>query len=170
MKQRTSIKHHGRARLGADVRQHQVANLAARGDEKVTLKDSNAWLIASLLITTVVAPIVVWNFQQGEIEKLKLKFEEEKLQMEKNKQSAEMFEKLSKALAEQRQLYDGYTDLVHHGHTVGSFQLQRKRQEMEEKDQEINNAKEIVSRLTGKKIEYIKGTIPPLPPSGLRLQ
>ncbi len=105
------------------------------------LQDTNVWLIISLLMTTIVGPIVVWRFQQGRIERLKLRLEEEKLQIDKNNQVVEMLEKLSKLLAEQRQLYDSFTALVQKGHTVGSFDLQQKLQQMDEKDQEIENVK-----------------------------
>ncbi len=111
--------------------------------------------------------LTVWRFQQGRIERLKLRLEEEKLQIDKNNQVVEMFEKLSKLLAEQRQLYDSFTALVQKGHTVGSFDFQQKLQQMDEKDQEIENVKKIISNLTGKEIEYVKGKLPPLPPSGL---
>ncbi len=100
------------------------------------LQDTNVWLIISLLMTTIVGPIVVWRFQQGRIERLKLRLEEEKLQIDKNNQVVEMFEKLSKLLAEQRQLYDSFTALVQKGHTVGSFDFQQKLQQMDEKDQD----------------------------------
>jgi hypothetical protein len=40
---------------------------------------------------------------------------------------------------------------------------------MEEKDQEIENVKQIISRLTGKESGFIKGSLPPLPPSGLKV-
>ncbi len=133
------------------------------------LKDSNIWAIGVLLITTIIGPIAVWNFQQGKIETLKIQIEEERLQLEKNKQVVEMHEKLSKLLAEQRIYYDEYTALVQKGHTRGSFELQRRRLQMEEKDQEIENVKAIISTISGKQIEYIKGTLPPLPPSGLTI-
>jgi len=133
------------------------------------LNESNTWIIISLIFTTIIAPYVVWNLQQGKIENLKLEIEKEKLSIEKQEKSVAMFEKLSALLAEQRQNYDAYTALIHKGHSLGSFDLQRERLKMEEKDQEINNVKSTISKLTGKNMEHIKGTLPPLPPSGLKI-
>jgi hypothetical protein len=124
-----------------------------------------------------VAPIVVWFVQQRkneklqrENEKLQLKLKEEEIQLAKEKHQVEMHERLSKLLDEQRHLYADCVALIHQGHIVGeSFELQQKIQPMEEKEQEIENIKQIISRLTGKEIGFIKGGIPPLPPSGLRV-
>jgi hypothetical protein len=116
---------------------------------------SNIWPLLTLLVTNILGPIIVWKFQQGRIDK--------------DKHQVEMFEKLTKLLTEYGQLYYEYAVLVQRGDTVESFELQDKRRQMEAKNQEVENIKQIISRLTGKKIEYIKGTLPPLPPSGLKV-
>jgi hypothetical protein len=136
----------------------------------ISLKDSNIWAIVVLIVTTIIGPIIVWNFQQGKIENLKINIESEKLQLEKNKQLVEMLEKLDSLLGQQRIYYDEYTNLVQSGHKKGSFDLQRKKLQMEEKYQEIENIKKIISDITGKDIENIKGRLPPLPPSGFNVR
>lgn len=134
------------------------------------LQQNNLWIVLSLLFTTIIGPVVVWNLQQGKIENLKIEIEKEKLQIEKNDKTVQMYEKLSKLLSDQRQNYDKYTDLVHKGHAAGgSFDLQRVRLQMEEKDQEIETVKKIIADMTGEKLEHIKGHLPPLPPSGFKV-
>ena len=134
------------------------------------LKESNIWLVLSLLVTTIVGPVIVWNLQQGKIEALKVELEREDLALKKNQQLVEMYARLGKLLTTQREYYDAYTELAQKGHSAGSFELQRKRLQMSEKYEEIEETKKIISELTGKTLDDIRGRLPPLPPTGLKIQ
>ena len=160
------------------------------------ISESNTYTIIALIITTIIGPILVWTYTQGKIEKynnelsekqieierkknelsskqlvidnLKLEVSNKQLELNQIEKTVDLHEKLNSLLDEQRKLYDEYTVLVQNGHSKGSFDLQRKKLQIEEKDQEIQNVKQSISKLTGKEVENIKGNIPPLAPSGFR--
>ena len=136
----------------------------------MNLKDSNIWLVISLLVSTIVGPVIAWNLQQGKIESLKVELESEDLELKKNQQLVEMYARLSKLLTAQREYYDAFTELAQKGHSAGSFDLQRKRLQMSEKYEEIEETKKIISKLSGKNLDDIRGRLPPLPVTGLRIQ
>ena len=146
----------------------------------MTLKDSNTWLILTLVVTTLLGPGVVWQVYQQKngqlrieqdkeklklqerIDNLKIQIDNEKLTIQKNDQLIKMYEKLSTLMEEQRELYDKYES------TNDSFQMQRIRLKMSEKYHEIDAIKNMIANLSGKKPEEIKGHLPPFKPRSFK--
>ena len=124
------------------------------------MKDSNTWLIITLIISTLLGPGIVWKIQQRNLDRtrisldndklqmqktindLQLKIEKEKIEMQKNDQLIYMYDKLCILLDEQRVLYK------QHVSSENEFQMQEIRSKMDEKNNEMD-AISILQRFNG---------------------
>ncbi len=122
-----------------------------------------------MLFLSALVSVITWNITQGKIDNAHLEIAEKQLEIEKIEKSISVYEKLNALLENQRKIYDEYATLVHQGHSSGSHELRRKYSQIEEKQQEVDNVKIAIFKLTDKKTEEIKGIMPPLMPSGLRI-
>ena len=132
------------------------------------LGKSNIWVIFSLIASTILAPIFVWNMQQGKIEKLRAQTEVEMLELEKRNQLIELYEKLGVLMDDQRQLYDEYTFESSKGNGEKDdnyFKKDRVKRKISEGNERVNELKKMISTLNGKSVMDIKGTLPPLAPT-----
>jgi len=136
----------------------------------MNINDRTSWIILTLIGSTLLGPGIVWKYKENNISELAIQIEQGKAELEKNKQTVEMYEKLSELLQRHAQLNDEVTVIDRAQKEDRDFQIQRNRGRRAEVLEQIMVVKGIIAKISGKSVEQIAGGLEPAPPSGLKMQ
>ena len=140
------------------------------GYRDMNIKDTKTWVILTLIGSTLLGPGIVWKYKENNISELTIQIEQGKAEVEKNKQTVEMYEKLSQLLLRQAQLNDEIKVIDLAENDNRDIQLLRNSSRRAEVLEQIKVVKGIIAKITGKSVEQIEGGLEAPPPIGLRLQ
>jgi len=136
----------------------------------MNIKDTTTWIILTLIVSTLLGPGIIWRYKENKISELTVQVEQGKAELEKNKQTVEMYEKLSQLLQRQAQLNDDLKVVGRIENENRDIEVQRNLSRSAETLEQIKVVKGIIAKITGKSIEQVEGTIELSPPFGLRVQ
>ena len=126
---------------------------------KNNLGDNTLWIIGSLIISSFIAPIVIWQYQQSKVDDAQKTIHEQKIELETNDQIIILYEKMNRLNTEQRSLaykLAASDDLSESSVIRVTRTANRK---------ELDVIEEMISKLTGKSIERIHTISEPMPPT-----
>jgi predicted metal-dependent phosphoesterase TrpH len=138
---------------------------------RIKLNDNNTWLIISLIFTSIFAPILVWHYQQANlddanrtIEAQKLELEKQKLELDVNNQVVSLYEQMRVLISQQQSLAQRLITSKDHNEKVV---IRDKRDAIRK---QLNLIEEMLMKHTGKTIEEIRPQSAPMPPTIISVQ
>ena len=140
------------------------------GYRDMSIKDTTTWIILTLIVSTFLGPGIIWRYKESKISELTVQVEQGKAELEKNKQTVEMYEKLSQLLQRHAQLNDDLSVVGRIENTNRDIEVQRNLSRSAETLEQIKVVKGIIAKITGKSVEQIEGRLELSPPFGLRVQ
>src|SRR6266853_5462368 len=127
----------------------------------MNIKDTTTWIILTLIVSTLLGPGIIWKYKENKISELTVQVEQGKAELEKNKQTVEMYEKLSQLLQRQAQLNDDLKVVGRIENENRDIEVQRNRSRRAETLEQIKVVKGIIAKITGKSVEQVEGSLEP---------